>query len=66
MPEQLVAGNGDDGANADSFYHAVHVHESWAVEWFQKEVNRLMGVARGINLPAIRQYPLLSVYFPKF
>jgi len=54
MPKQLVAGNGDDGANADSFYHVVHVHERLAVEWFQKEVNRSMGVARGISLPAIR------------
>lgn len=66
MPEQLVVGNGDDGANANSFYHVVHVHEKLAVEWFQKEANRLMGVVRGINLPVIRHYPLLSVYFPKF
>jgi hypothetical protein len=66
MPEQLTVGKGDDGANARSFYHAVHVHEKLAVEWFQREVNRLIGVARGINPPAIRQYLSLSVYFPKF
>lgn len=56
MTEQVEVGNCDDGANADSFYHAVHVHEKLAGEWFQKEVNHLMEVARGISLPAIRQY----------
>lgn len=66
MPEQLAVGNGDDGANANSFYHTVHVHEKSAVGWFQKEVNHSMGVAKGINLLAIRQYPSLSVYCPKF